>query len=87
MTTFITVALLVTVSAYIISRLNKKASDEPWLERPMRPYIIVDGDYKEVVHRRRSGNVLVCTLRPDIKGARRTKVAVPIDSILWLPKR
>lgn len=56
---------------------------------PMRPYVAVDGQLREVVHRRRQGAVVVCTIKPLKAGERRPRIVVPADgdSIRWLPKR
>lgn len=79
-------ALLGVVAFALYGKRGSKAREPYVLEGPMRPYVKVNGIYKEVVHRRRSGNVLVCTLRPDSRGARRAKVAVPLNGVEWLPK-
>lgn len=56
---------------------------------PMRPYLVIDGELREIVHRRRSGNMVVCTIKPLVKGSNRSLVRVPADGeqIKWLPKR
>lgn len=56
---------------------------------PMRPYLEIDGELREIVHRRRSGNMVVCTIKPLVKGSNRSLVLVPADGeqIKWLPKR
>lgn len=55
---------------------------------PMRPYVKLNGTYREVLHRRRSksGEMLICTLRPEYKGGNRTKVAIAMNDVQWLPK-
>ena len=55
---------------------------------PMRPYLEVDGQLREIVHRRRKGNVVVCTIKPLERGQRRPRISVPLnsDKIKWLQK-
>lgn len=55
---------------------------------PMRPYLEVDGQLREIVHRRRTGDMVVCTIKPLQKGLCRPRIVVPLngDSIRWLPK-
>lgn len=56
---------------------------------PMRPYLIVDGQLREIVHRVRRGSMVVCTIKPLQKGSRRSQIAIHKDSdeVKWLPKR
>ena len=55
---------------------------------PMRPYLEVDGQLREIVHRRRTGDMVVCTIKPLERGHQRPRIVVPLnsDSIKWLPK-
>ena len=52
----------------------------------LRPHILYRGEYKEVIRRRSVRGRLICTLKPENRGARCAKVAVPFDSIMWLPR-
>lgn len=54
---------------------------------PLKPHVLIDGEYIEVTRRHSKGNRLICTLKGGDRGARRTKVAVPFDSVKWLPRR
>jgi len=56
---------------------------------PMRPYLRIDGRLREIVHRKRFGDSVVCTIKPLTKGSARSRVIVPAkgDNIEWLPKR
>jgi hypothetical protein len=54
---------------------------------PLKPHVLIDGEYIEVTRRHSKGSKLICTLKGGNRGARRTKVAVPFDSVKWLPRR
>ncbi len=70
--------------SFAVSFANKGQKDKV----PMRPYLEVDGQLREIVHRRRTGDMVVCTIKPLQKGLCRPRIVVPLnsDSIRWLPK-
>jgi len=75
-------ALLLTISWVAYSSFKRGRG-------PMRPYLKIDGRLREVVHRKRIGSSVVCTVKPLEKGSSRPRVIVPAEGgdIVWLPKR
>lgn len=51
-----------------------------------RPYVVYQGELREVLHRKGVGEDVCCTLRPQSKGGARLKVTVPKDRLLWIDK-
>lgn len=51
-----------------------------------RPYVVYQGELREVLHRKGVGPDVCCTLRPQSKGGARLKVTVPKDRLLWIDK-
>jgi hypothetical protein len=51
-----------------------------------RPYVVYQGELREVLHRKGVGKDVCCTLRPHSKGGARLKVTVPKDRLLWIDK-
>lgn len=49
-----------------------------------RPYVVYQGELREVLHRKGIGQDVCCTLRPQVKGGTRLRVTVPKGDILWI---
>jgi hypothetical protein len=55
---------------------------------PRRPYVVFNGELREVLHRSSSkdGLRVDCTLRPKTRGGNRPKVSVSKADVIWAEK-
>jgi len=83
------IVLLSLVIFLVWACSSRKGKKQPEGVVPMRPYVLLDGQLREVVHRKRMGGSVVCTVKPLEKGCPRARVIVPAEGndITWLPKR
>lgn len=83
------IVLLSLVIFLIWACSARKDKKQPEGVVPMRPYVLLDGQLREVVHRKRMGGSVVCTVKPLEKGCPRARIIVPAEGndITWLPKR